>query len=112
MEVVHPKSSRPRVLEDIRALAQKSRYTFVVYSLIDVTASKENGSSRQLFAWVIQPSGQIRFWSLPIGALFSGASKLKEDPLEKTVAAFTRSIPRGVVSRAYFWGIRCLKWPT
>jgi CHAT domain-containing protein len=88
-------------LEDIRALAQKSRYTFVVYSLIDATESKEKGSSRQLFAWVIQPSGQIRFWSLPIGALFSGASKLKEDPLEKTVAAFTRSIPRGVVSRVF-----------
>jgi CHAT domain-containing protein len=100
-----PDSFANMTVSQMRALAKETKSTFVVYTLTFypqgdyLHRDRNKWGTATLFAWVIQPRGQIVFASLPIGSLLNSAAQFAENPVTESVNLFTRTIKRGVVDR-------------
>ncbi len=89
----------------MRALAQETRSTFVVYMLIFHLSEQQlyrdhtKYETATLFAWIIAPNGQIRFVPLPLDELLAVGQYVGRNPITEAMNQFTTTVPRGVVDR-------------
>jgi len=86
----------------MRALAKETASTFIFYAQISYKRLyRDTGALRTpaLYAWVIPPSGEIRFESLPVDLWSGSGQEIDNDPVTQAVDLFTRTIPRGVMDR-------------
>ena len=84
-------------ISNIRTLASDTKTTFVFYAspLADTPQSKP----REIYAWVVQPGGQVDFQTLDVGSLVDNKEPYSGDPVGAAVSIFTRTLARGVVDR-------------
>ena len=86
----------PRMsISQIRTLASETKTTFVFYA--SAFASTLQSKPWEIYAWVVQPSGQIAFQTLDVGSLVDSSKPYSGDPVKAAVSIFTRTLARGVV---------------